>query len=144
MFDCSQVRLWCVFLLLGVWWRVKPSDFSLPAREMLALPACLRLYIDFPLRRLSACVLAARCSPGSFFTPSRLQLSQHAGCVRCSSRRALLPLHACAGSSETWSCREASGICAIFLLTPIKSDRIWKNPRGSSCSRHVPQFGIFC
>lgn len=44
----------CPPLLLRVWCCVKRSDFELPAREMLALPARLWLYIDFLLRRLSA------------------------------------------------------------------------------------------
>lgn len=146
---CTQVRSWRVLLLLSVWCCVKPSDFKLPAQEMLALPACLWLYIDSPAKAVSL-HLAARCSPGSFFTPSRLQLSKHAGRARRSSRGALLPLHVCVRCSEMWSCREASGIWAIFLLTPSKGtifQRIYGDLPAlldkQKSGQHVQQFGIF-
>lgn len=103
-----------------------------PPAESLMLREAIRLQAPGPGEAGSSCMfvviyrfspakavslhLAARCSPGPFFTPSTLQLSKHGSRARSSSRRALLPLHVCVRCGEMWSCREASGISAIFLL----------------------------
>lgn len=142
--DCMQVRPWRVLLLLRVWCRVKRSNFN-PPRPRDAGSSCMFVVIyRFSPAKAVSLHLAARCSPGSFFTPSRLQLSKHAGRAWCSSRRALLPLHVCVRCSEMWSLAGKPLTFEPFFLFAASKETIFQR-----IYRDLPevsmflQFGIF-